>query len=75
MRWSLRQQVEEQRCYATDFSAGRNNINGLPRDMLVKIMMQMDVPAAAALAQVWAQRTACCRVLIGQRKRCCCVGL
>jgi hypothetical protein len=49
---ALRAQVAEQRCYATDFSAGRNNINGLPLDMLVKIMTLMDVPATALLAQV-----------------------
>ena len=62
--WLVRSQVEEQRCYATDFSAGRNNINGLPRDMLVRVMMQMEVPSTAVLAQV---RMVLPRVLGGRR--------
>jgi hypothetical protein len=49
---ALRKQVAEQRCYTTDFSAGKNNINGLPRDMLVKIMMQADVRETVVFAQV-----------------------
>jgi len=52
---ALRKQVAEQRCYTTDFSAGKNNINGLPRDMLVKIMMQADVRETVVFAQVCSQ--------------------
>ena len=49
---ALRAQVEEQRCYATDFQADENNINALPREMLVRIMRELPVGCAATLASV-----------------------
>ena len=55
-----RSQVEEQRCYATDFQAEENNINALPRDMLVKIFQQTDAGSTAIMAlvcQTWHRAT------------------
>lgn len=55
-----RSQVEEQRCYATDFQAEENNINALPRDMLVKIFQQTDAGSTAVMAlvcQTWHRAT------------------
>ena len=49
---ALRAQVEEQRCYATDFQADENNINSLPREMLVRIFQKLPVGCTATLASV-----------------------
>ena len=49
---ALRAQVEEQRCYATNFKDDQNNINALPREMLVRIMQKLPVGCAATLASV-----------------------
>ena len=50
---ALRAQVEEQRCYATDFQADENNINSLPREMLVRIMQKLPVSSTVGSRQRW----------------------
>ena len=57
---ALRAQVEEQRCYATNFKDEQNNINALPREMLVRILQKLPVDCAATFAsvcQTWRRAT------------------